>query len=308
MRFAVVIVTYNRIEKLKHSLKCFDEQKTKPEYVIVVDNASTDGTREFLNEWKDGSDEYEKILITNEKNMGGSGGFYVGLEYARKLDVDWIYVSDDDAFVEENVIYEAKKYIESNENGNDISAICATVINNGEIDRTHRRMIVKKKLKLKFVDTERSQYDKNEFDIDLFSYVGTILNKSKLEQVGITEKDFFIWFDDTEHAIRLNKVGRIICIPSIRVHHDIETEEANTLNWKGYYGIRNSLYTYKYHFPKRFYRYEYFRIKARVLLKKILHRDLVRARLYDAAINDFRRGIKGLHTIYKPGWKPGQID
>ncbi len=47
-----VIVTFNRLEKLKKALASYEKQTLLPEYIIVVDNASNDGTKEYLEEWK----------------------------------------------------------------------------------------------------------------------------------------------------------------------------------------------------------------------------------------------------------------
>ena len=52
MKIGVVIVTYNRLEKLKIALKSYEKQSFKPQYILVVNNNSTDGTLEYLKEWK----------------------------------------------------------------------------------------------------------------------------------------------------------------------------------------------------------------------------------------------------------------
>lgn len=48
----LAIVTYNRLEKLKHALACYDKQTVMPDAIVVVDNHSTDGTDVYLNEWQ----------------------------------------------------------------------------------------------------------------------------------------------------------------------------------------------------------------------------------------------------------------
>ena len=52
MKIAAVIVTYNRLYLLKEVLEAFDNQTRVPDYIIIVNNASTDGTEAFLEEWK----------------------------------------------------------------------------------------------------------------------------------------------------------------------------------------------------------------------------------------------------------------
>ena len=52
MEIGVVLVTFNRLEKLKIALEAYERQTVKPKYILVVDNNSTDGTREYLENWK----------------------------------------------------------------------------------------------------------------------------------------------------------------------------------------------------------------------------------------------------------------
>ena len=60
MDIGVVLVTYNRLEKLKVSLKCYSEQTCQPSYVLVVDNCSTDGTDLYLDQWLSQKEQFEK--------------------------------------------------------------------------------------------------------------------------------------------------------------------------------------------------------------------------------------------------------
>ena len=52
IKIAAVVVTYNRLEKLKKALNSYDEQKHNVDYMIIVDNASTDATADWLDKWK----------------------------------------------------------------------------------------------------------------------------------------------------------------------------------------------------------------------------------------------------------------
>jgi GT2 family glycosyltransferase len=87
----IVVVTYNRLEKLKITMECFDKQTVPPKYVLVIDNASTDGTAEYLKQWETSYSQYNKHVIRNNKNLGGSGGFYTGLNAALNMNADWIW-------------------------------------------------------------------------------------------------------------------------------------------------------------------------------------------------------------------------
>lgn len=53
MKIGAVVVTYNRLDKLKKALKSFEDQQYLPVYVIVVNNASTDTTAQYLQQWQE---------------------------------------------------------------------------------------------------------------------------------------------------------------------------------------------------------------------------------------------------------------
>ena len=69
MKIGAVVVTYNRLDKLKKALESFEKQLYLPAYVIVADNASTDGTAQYLRQWQKEDAGFKKIILTMESNM-----------------------------------------------------------------------------------------------------------------------------------------------------------------------------------------------------------------------------------------------
>lgn len=303
MKVGVVIVTFNRLEKLKLALESFKSQTYLPSYVLVVNNASTDGTESYLDSWKIINEGYEKRIISMKSNTGGSGGFYAGLEAAQNMDSDWIWLSDDDAFPEKTALEYAVEYLESKKNAlSDISAICASVINMGKIDLAHRSTFYTKGLKILQQFAPEKFYTQEDFEINTFSYVGAIVNRNKLLEVGLTQKNYFIWSDDSEHSLRLSKVGKILVVPKIRVIHDVVYDN-NQISWKEYYGIRNNMDMFKRHMPKYCFYYRYFSNLIRLTIKRIIKKDIVRTEMHLSGLKDFRNQHFGIHNVYKPGWK-----
>ena len=304
MKIGVVIVTYNRLELLKEVLDAFMNQTLLPSGIIVVDNASTDGTKQFLEEWKDKISDTNKEVIFNETNTGGSGGFYTGLARAADSDFDWIWVSDDDAIPDKMAIEYTHNYLSMNEKLDEISAICSSVINYGIIDVSHRKRMQQGVLKARSCPVNLDEYNNDEFDLNCFSYVGSIISKKKLLQAGLTKKEYFIWYDDTEHSLRLSKIGRIVCVPKIKVYHNVKTDNnSRSVNWKVYYGLRNQGDLLKHHFSKITYLKYCIDIRLRAAVKFIMG-DFVTARLYNSAISDSKHNRLGVNNIYKPGWNP----
>ena len=299
----VVIVTYNRLDMLKIALDCFDAQTYSPKYILIVDNASTDGTKEYLAGWVQAGSRFQKYVLTQDTNTGGSGGFYTGLESAARMDADWIWVSDDDAFPEPDALEQLNRFIEAGgRDNNDLAAVCCQVINDGKPDLSHRRTIVQKGIRVAEIRSTEQDYEKEYFEINNFSYVGALINREKLRMVGLTKKEYFIWYDDTEHALRLSKAGKIYCVPAAIVHHDVPSRKI--LTWKSYYGKRNKLDMIRCHFPGYVYTYYSLNLLARAFAARIIRGDIEKQNMYLKALKDCRSGRFGLDDTYKPGWQP----
>ena len=302
MKICAVIVTYNRLNKISKALEHYDNLIEKFDKIIVVDNCSTDGTKQFLDNWNQKNTSYDKQIVHMSCNVGGSGGFYQGLKIAKEQDFDWIWLADDDAYPHEDVVLLLKKYI-SCHNVETISAICGAVYYDGGIDVSHRKTIYIKGLKICTQLSDIGDYSKDEFNINAFSYVGTTINVNSLNKVGLTKKDYFIWFDDTEHSLRLSKVGDIVCLPCVKIFHDIGADSQYGLSWKDYYGERNKLDMYKSNFPIYIYIFTLVKMCIYMCFLYIKQEKSYAFLIYDA-IKDFKKGKFGIHQKYKPGWKP----
>lgn len=303
MDIGVVIVTYNRKEKLMETLNQFSRQTKSPLYVLVVNNASTDQTEEVLKTWQKEKENFEKIVLNLEENTGGSGGFHEGLKKSLSLGAEWVWVSDDDAVPEVDALECAYNYLEKRkEHLDEISAICGQVINDGEIDTNHRKNYTSRGIRILEQPVPEKEYAKEEFKINAFSYVGTIISRDKMKKVGVTLKEYFIWWDDTEHSLRLSKVGRIICVPGIRVHHDVGRSKFE-VSWKTYYGFRNMTDMYRRHMPGRCFAYFSLRIIVKLIFYFVMRKNIMEMKLLRKAFSDAIKGKFGLDPVYRPGWK-----
>lgn len=297
----VVIVTYNRLNKLKKTLSCYLSQKLIPKYILVVNNASTDGTDMYLSEWKSQKDIVTKYIINLPENKGGSGGFYAGQKEAASLDANWIMLADDDAYPSLDYIEGMQLFINDHKNEN-ISAVCGKVDEHGVIVSNHRGRLNN----LWSISNYRSKlsiedYKEKVVNLDCISYVGIVINKKKLKKVGFVNKDYFIWNDDIEHCLRLKKVGKLVCIPQYTIFHDCDLAHIK-LSWKSYYGWRNQIDMFRRHFfPQFIFTTTVFFIKTCCLPLK--GNRLIEMKLRFAAIRDGIFGRLGLNKVYKPGWK-----
>jgi len=246
MKYASVIVSYNRKKLLKEAVESLLKQSVPPENILIIDNASTDGTESELRNYVRTNKKVRYYRL--EENMGGAFGFWYGLKQASKLDVDWVSLSDDDAIYEHdyfsNIDQEIKIY-------DDVSAFTGTVkLMDGSVQLSHRRKVDSWST-LRQSEIGVNTYNKNFF-LDVFTFVGVVLKMDLIKQIGLPRKDFFIWYDDTEYSLRARKYTKILNVSQALVVHKTKLPASNVIennptDWKQYYGVRNQIETVKKH-------------------------------------------------------------
>lgn len=239
-RYATVLVTYNRLDKLKKELRSLFVQDTKPQKIIIIDNKSTDGTREYMDSLLQNDEQKLIIYKRLSENLGGSRGFYEGIKIASQLEnIDWIALGDDDIEYDANFF---KKIASKSEANRDVLCFTGQVLYpDKEIQLDHRRRLVNSvTLKQKVIAIEAYDHD---FYLDVFSFVGVVINKKVVEQVKLPEKDYFIWCDDTEYSLRVREQTKILNVSDALVVHSTAKPDNSRFKptWKIYYGKRNTI-------------------------------------------------------------------
>lgn len=242
MKIVAVVVTFNRKEKLKKVLTQFKKQTKIPSKIILIDNCSTDGTEEMLTENGFLDDEliqYHKL----SKNIGGAGGFKKGIEVAMEEGFDWLSLSDDDA-MPENDFYE--QIINASKLYPNVKCFTGVVkFMDGEIQLSHRRRVTDWNV-LKEQIITKDEYV-SDFNLDILSFVGCVINQEVIKKIGLPRDDFFIWYDDIEYSLRIRKETKIKNIAKAVILHNTknlkpnEKEHKAVIDWREYYGLRNSI-------------------------------------------------------------------
>lgn len=300
MNSSVVIVTYNRLQLLKECLQCIDNQVKKFDNVVIVNNASTDGTGDFLAQF-----EKKYIILTEEKNGGGAKGFMDGVKYIYdNIETDWILLIDDDAMLCDDYLSTLDYYAQKHP---DIKAFSGSVKTDGEIDITHRK-ILKKRLTFNIIPVALSSYQSEYFIYDLATFCGLFFNAHLIEKIGIPKGEYFIWYDDTEYSLRIGRESAIMNVNSIAINHKTKKATVNNkLNWRGYYGVRNTGDVIRIYGNKL--QYHLFRMN----IKKSMYLNLVASwfiktknydynyRLYRDALHDMKEKVFGFNPKYSFG-------
>lgn len=300
MKLGVVIVTFNRVNLLKECVNAVLNQTVNFDKIIVVNNASTDETEQYLS----GVNNDNVQILTLPENLGGAGGFYAGVkEFKEKTDMDYILLIDDDAILDKKYNEEIVKAIE-NCKDNNIAAYSGSVTTEGKIQYSHRSHLQEN---LKIIPSMQNEYEKDYFDCDLGSFCGLYVPMELINKIGLPEKDFFIWYDDTEYSLRISKYGKIRNVNSAIIDHKTKEKKDEGYSWKSYYGLRNSLYIIKKYYGKSLYVrkcFEYRMMKVAAKIFRLIKNDIYYSKvseIYKDALNDVEK--IGKNSKYLPGYK-----
>jgi GT2 family glycosyltransferase len=237
-----VVVTYNRLPLLKECIEAVLSQTFPIAKLIIVNNASTDETRKYLESLSDPIFE----IVNLAKNIGGAGGFNIGLKKSIEISAAWTWVMDDDTIPLPNALEEL--IIRSNIVKN-IGFLCSKVLyTDGSIHKMNIASI------LGLLNPVYFEYIENGVIlVKSCSFVSCLINNTAIKKVGFPITDFFIWADDMEYTDRIINSGfwGMFVWSSQVIHKTVRNYGASIENatkdvfWKFYYGERNNLYLLK---------------------------------------------------------------
>ena len=238
MKIIAVVVTYNRLSLLKRNIACL--KKNKPVHsIIVVNNGSTDGTKEWLA-------GQEGLIVINQQNVGGSGGFYVGINEAYQFGADWIWCMDDDVFPRPDCLEQMLLYTENKSLG----IMAPRRLIDGCV---YTNDFLTYNLTNPFSSMYKGRLSKMHIDepieISGTAFEGLFVKREVVETIGLPNKDLFIFCDDTDYCLRAVQAGfKILYVPMALMDkekffsEDSWAERNKKKKWKRFYQIRNSTY------------------------------------------------------------------
>lgn len=208
MRVAAVVVTFNRLELLQRLLERLSDVAGLDE-VLVIDNASTDGTGEWLA--GQGGNVHARTLT---ENRGGAGGFHDGLAWAMERGADLVWLMDDDGLPDEGCLATLLEH-------DDLDFWGPLVVDEAQPDRLvfPIRLPGGTSVVHRLADVEAAARDGRIDDI-VIPFNGVLVTRELVERIGLPRAEFFIWGDDHEYRLRAEAAGaRIATIVGAQVRH-----------------------------------------------------------------------------------------
>ncbi len=268
-RLVAVVVTYNRLEKLQVTLaRLLESPDQELAAVVVANNASTDGT----TDWLATQDDPRLDILNSAENTGGAGGFEMGMRRAMEAHTpDWLVVMDDDGRPAPGGFAAFHALPAHQENGEKWDAVAAAVyFPSGEICEMNRPSRNPFWHGREFLRTlfgggrsgfhvQPSDYQGPGMQIDVTSFVGFFISAEAVRKIGYPDPSLFIYGDDGIYTLGLTKQGgRIGFEPGVRFEHDLTSFQGAsgvektavqrgrlTPLWKVYYYHRNLMLLYR---------------------------------------------------------------
>lgn len=254
-RLVAVVVTHDRLDKLRVTLgRLLASPPRDLAAVLVVDNASSDGT----GDWLAAQQDPRLAVLHSATNLGGAGGFEWGMRRAvARFDPDWIVVMDDDARPDPGALaaFHAR---DRSENDAWAAAVRHPDGRICDINRPWLNPFRNRDVFWRTMGQGREGFHLTAPDyagetvrpIDGASFVGLFLSRGAIRRAGYPDGRLFVYGDDVLYTLHLRSLGgRIAFDPGLRFEHDFSTMNAEDRRfrplWKSYYHYRNLLIVYR---------------------------------------------------------------
>jgi rhamnopyranosyl-N-acetylglucosaminyl-diphospho-decaprenol beta-1,3/1,4-galactofuranosyltransferase len=247
------IVTHNRRELLLECLEGIARQTRPVDQVVVVDNASTDGTLEHLQ----ASGIAQRLplgYLRVERNGGGAEGFHYAVRAGLESGADWIWLMDDDCEAAPDAL---ELLLSSPQAGDPGTALVAPLVTTpgGHPLPLNRGWLRRRWFLTPLVGLRPADWQRDATEVEHVSLVGPLIRRAAAAATDLPRRELFIWWDDLEWVTRLREHGRLWLVPAARIAHKepapmpstsfaarLRDFRRATPGWKQAYGLRNMIF------------------------------------------------------------------
>ena len=253
LSIASVTTAYNAARVLPRQMDALLRQTLPLKEIVVVDNASTDGTRSLLAE------RYPQVTILSlPENAGAAGAWAAGLQYAaEERKYDWVWAFDDDSVPSDDALEGLIHAASSPAMGEgEIGMVAVWPVHN-ETGISYPPLLWRDGFRKASDEIVRHPV----WFADLAIASGLLVKREVVEKIGLPRSDFFMDFFDFEYCLRTRAHGYKIAVASgVRLAHEVGSARHVKLPglnalwpdhapWREYYISRNFAYLVWWLYP-----------------------------------------------------------
>jgi GT2 family glycosyltransferase len=242
-QIGVVIVNWNRGPDTLRSIASVLASDYSRYEIVVVDNASTDGSGAMIRAAYPGL-----AFIGQPRNTGFSGGNNAGICLALEHGAEYVLLLNNDAVVEPATLGRLAAAAAAHPAAGFLGAVVYTL--------EDRRVVLSAGGRLRagwmpepigLGEVERNGQGPPE-EVDYLSGCALLASRSAIDAVGLLDEDLFLYFEDVEWCYRARKAGfQVLAVPGARAFHPDTRRRDQDSPVIIYYGARNSLMFAKKH-------------------------------------------------------------
>ena len=255
-----VLVTYNRQKCLEKVIFGLKNQTHSIDRIFIFDNASTDNTEEYLEKIGFKIIENEKqikmltsddhfVVFKNRENLGGSGGFSNAVRLATLFSYDYMWIMDDDVYPEPDCLQTMLDTMTT-------AKTDASIPNRTDENYTDNVITgLDFKNFLKYTPYARKEIMQSPITKDYYyvvdmAFEGPLVKTDLVKRIGAPDDGFFLEYDDSDYAQRIQKYSRIAFVSKARLHRQLAKRGDTAFNtkgrkdkytWRTYYTLRNNI-------------------------------------------------------------------
>jgi rhamnopyranosyl-N-acetylglucosaminyl-diphospho-decaprenol beta-1,3/1,4-galactofuranosyltransferase len=235
-KILAAIVTHNRKDLLARCIEHINCQSRIPDSIVVIDNASTDGTQAMLG----------KIGVRSIKqnNIGSAGGWKRCIQVALDEGFDAVWLMDDDGFPDINALKILERSLIPG-----ISAVSSVVLNEDSINKfvfpfpilgkNNLPILFSFKRKIKELNELKSVSNGGSYPFAHF-FNGALIPCTSIDKIGKIDDRYFIAGEEVDYFNRLSKIGEVRTILSA-FHYHPDVSQRTWSKLKFYYFIKNTI-------------------------------------------------------------------
>lgn len=253
-RIAAIVVTYNRPDYLRRCIYALVDQTVPELSIIVVDNCSDSPTQAVLAEFPG------VTTWRSTENLGGAGGFSLGVRHAIDLGFDFLWLMDDDTAPEADALESLLLAQKSVPHAGFIAPLVVTDDSDGRVIPTHLPSFIAKR------SVQASNVGSGLVAVSHATFVGVLVSVSAASVIPPPIASYFIWHDDLEYTSRLARESGGYFTYRARVRHPAGGDRKD-LAWRLRYAVRNAIWLQRSSGPTLWVKLRVVQETARTLLR-----------------------------------------